>query len=215
MFKISLWILALMLSSVSWASSPAGLDGVTIEAVEAYPKQVKSELLLGAGVYPFNPYYSVFTLDVSYEYRLNRRVIWEIVNASYMLSSGTDLLSQLAVNSGLTPHNLSKPNFSLSSNFEFPVLFGKFVSLDDEIRFFTAGLLLGAGVISASETTFGQNQDSGSTQTTFSPTLNFGFRGHVSVNSSFSCILSIIDQFAITNGSQNYLILHFGGGFSF
>ncbi len=175
-------------------------DGVIIEAVEAYPNQSKSEILLGGGIYPFNPYYNSFIFDLGYDYWVSRWFTWEILSFNYLYSVNNGLTEQLADNFGVNPTTIERPNYTVSSEGILHFSYGKFTFIDQKIRYFKTGLLIGGGILQTTQHTL--------------PTANLGLRFDCHVNDTFSWKIEIRDILSFSSGYQNYLSIHLGGGIS-
>jgi hypothetical protein len=182
-------------------AAPTGtLDGVFIEAVEPYPVQSRNEILLGVGLYPFNAYFNSFSFDLGFEHWLSRNFTWEVVNFKYLYSVDRGLTEELADKYGVNPETIERPSILVSTNTIFNLLYGKFVSIDQKIRYFKAGAIFGGGIIGTSQQAL--------------PALNIGFRFDCHVSESFSWKLEVRDAMAPTNGFRSYVTFHLGGGFS-
>jgi hypothetical protein len=186
----------------AYAATPGNLDGVLIESVEPYPVQSKNEILLGVGLYPFNAYFNSFSFDLAFSHWLSRNFTWEIASLNYLYSVDRGLAEELADKYNVNPEAIERPSYIVSSNMIFNILYGKFVGIDQNIRYFKSGLILGVGAAVTTEKNI--------------PAGNFGFRIDCNVSDSFSWKLEVRDTLAFTPDSPvlNYVTFHLGGAFS-
>lgn len=160
------------------------LEGVVIEALETYAAAKNNELGFQFGLFPFNSYFTGFSLTGFYDYRITKNIAWEILNASYIFSINTDLTSQLAQDYNVSPQTIERLQYLVSTNFLFTHTRGKMLFLDDYIRNFSSSLILGLGLLTTNRTSevhgvIGVAFD-GMVSDTFS--WRFEFRDMVTVN---------------------------------
>lgn len=129
---------------------PRPLDGVYIEAIQAYVNPRSHHLGVDFGVWPLNPYYNGFSVNLDYSYYFNKTFSWEVVNFGYLYSVQTGLTAELAEKTKTNPVKIDMVNFVVSSSFQYTLAYGKFVIFDNHIRYFRSSLLLGP-VLLASE----------------------------------------------------------------
>jgi hypothetical protein len=160
------------------------LEGVTVEALETYAMPKNNSLAFGFGLYPFNAYFTGFGLNFLYDYRLSKTVAWEIINASYVFSIGTDLTSQLAQDYGVNPQSIEKFQYLVSTAFLFTHTRGKLLFLDDYIKTFSSSFILGLGFLNttAKSEVCGQAGISLEAAVSDSFTWRFEFRDLITVN---------------------------------
>jgi hypothetical protein len=175
------------------------IEGVTIEALETYQVPKNNELGFSLGVFPFNSYFTGFALDFFYDYRLNKSVTWEIVNASYVFSIGTNLTTQLAQNYNVNPQSIEKLQYLASTDFLFTHTRGKLLFLDDYIRNFTSQLIVGLGLLNTTTTSevFGA----------------IGMGVEAAVSDTFTWRLEFRDM--ITVNGRNFAYFTLGSGVNF
>ncbi|MBC7385290.1 MAG: hypothetical protein H7301_03885 [Cryobacterium sp.] len=160
------------------------LDGVSLEAVESHPNPKNSAIGIGLGLYPFNGYYNALLINVTYLNRLSRKWQWEVVNFSYAYTFDKDLLTELADRFSVKPDRaIDRTEFLASTNLLRTLSYGKFIVLDDHIRYFQTSLVVGAGILKGSQKSSG--------------TANFGFRVEVFTNDRFSWRLDVRDHMTI------------------
>ena len=174
---------------------PKPLDGVPIEAVEDYPGQHKNQVGLGLGLYPFNAYYLGLIVNANYIQHLKRNLAWEILNVSYAYSIQNSLTTELADRFAVNPIEIKRLDFLVSSNAHFGLLDGKFVLLEENIRYFKTSGILGLGLAKT-------NQDA-------SFTANFGFLVEIFTGDKISWRIDVRDQLAIS-GFTNYITVTIG-----
>ncbi len=177
------------------------MDGVIVEAVERYPNPNRSEIHLGLGLYPFDPYFNAFAFNAGYSYTMSRTFTWEIVNFNYLYTVQKGLREQLADEFGLAPEQIERPKLAISTQAVFTHSYGKFVFLDDKIRYFRSGFMLGAGVFQTSRQSL--------------PTANVGVRLDMYVGPAFSWKVDIRDHVAVTGGFEQFVIFSLLGSLSF
>ena len=127
------------------------MDGVFIEALEAYPRIKANQLSLGLGVYPFDEYYDGLSVNLGYTYYFDNDLAWEVLHGSYFFAFQKSLTSQLAELGRVQPKLIYRLQYILMSNAVYTPLLGKFVFSKKYIRYFRISLLGGVGVLSASE----------------------------------------------------------------
>jgi hypothetical protein len=133
------------------------LEGVPIEAIENLPILSKNQLGVTFGVAPFNPYYTGFMASAFYERTLSNSVVWEVLNLGYVVTSDTNLTTQVAQNYQLAIQPVAKLQYYISSNFLFTHTRGKLLFLGDLFRSFSSAFIVGIGFLSttAANSAFG------------------------------------------------------------
>src|SRR4051794_36845015 len=63
---------------------PRPLDGVVVEALETYRNPKTNQIGLNLGVWPFNAYYTGFSLTGAYTYFFDKTYAWEVAQGSYL-----------------------------------------------------------------------------------------------------------------------------------
>lgn len=179
--------------------TPKPLDGVLVEAVEDYINPKTSSFFIGVGIYPFDAYYNDISVNAGYNYRINQTWSWDIINASYFIPFDRDLESQLADKFGVAPTSIEKLQYIVASNVVFTHTYGKFLFLEDYIRYFRASVFLGAGLVNTTQ----QSEAAG----------NFGARFELFHGDSFAWVIDVRD--ALTIKDEGYVTFTFGSGFSF
>jgi outer membrane beta-barrel protein len=177
------------------------LDGVLIEAVENYPNPKRNELGLQLGLLPFKSYYNGFALTGDYIYYFNKTIAWEVINASYAFTVGTNLTTQLADKYGVAPNQIEQVQFLVSTNIMYVFTHGKTVFLDDLIRYFRASVIGGVGLANTNlQSEFG---------------LNVGLRIDAYINDNFSLKLEFRDMITLTSGIDSFGVFSLGTGINF
>lgn len=165
------------------------LDGVNIEAVETYQNPKKQKIDFGLCVYPLDPYYNGFGIDLGYSHYYNKTFSWQILDVNYIYSVNKGLTSQLAENYNVNPTSIERLTFIVSSNIEYVIAYGKFVLLRDHIRYFRSSLYAGPAYATSNKRgTVG---------------LSVGWRIETFVNDDFSWVLQIKDVYAPSNIDNN------------
>jgi outer membrane beta-barrel protein len=178
------------------------LDGVSIEALETYQNPKGHQLDFGLGVWPLNPYFNGYSVDVGYNHIFNRTYSWEILRASYIYTVDKGLVAELANTYGQDPKNtIERPDFIVSSDFKYEIAYGKFIFANKYIRYFRSQLIAGPAF---AHTNKGQ---------VFGGDLGWGFEAHV--NDNFSWKFEIRDYIASIGSTVNNLMLSFGTGYAF
>src|SRR4051812_43076553 len=107
--KVALLLAPLVWSSIVFGAAPSDLepkygprpvDGVYAEAVQEYTAPKKNQIELDFGIWPLQPYYNGFSIDVSDVYHFTKSTAWEIANISYLYTVDTGLTQELASNHG-------------------------------------------------------------------------------------------------------------------
>jgi len=152
----SIVLAASFASSVSLAAAPSDLepkygprpvDGVYVEAVQEYIAPKKNQVELDFGIWPLQPYYNGFSIDVSDVYHFSKSTAWEIANLSYLYTVDTGLTQELASNHGVTPQSIERMNYIVSSNYLWDLIYGKFLLFENNIRYFRSGFLVGPALM--------------------------------------------------------------------
>jgi outer membrane beta-barrel protein len=128
------------------------IEGVTIEALETYQVPKNNQMGIALGVFPFNSYFTGWALSAFYDYRINKSVTWEIINAAYVFSTATNLTTQLAQTYSVNPQTIEKLQYIASTDFLFTTTRGKLLFRDDFIRNFTYQLIVGLGLLNTTQT---------------------------------------------------------------
>lgn len=177
------------------------LDGVIVEALESYRNPKKSQLGFDLGYWPFNSYYTGFSVNVGYTYFLDKTYAWEVVQASYIYSVEKQLTSELADSYGVNPVKIERAEYALSSNLIYYLSYGKFIFLKEYIRYFRSGLIGGVAMVASNK------------QTEVGPSL--GWRFEVYVNDNFSWKFDLRDYVTITGEVTNNVAFNLGAAYSF
>jgi outer membrane beta-barrel protein len=179
--------------------TPKPLDGVLVEAVEDYINPKTSSFFLGVGIYPFDAYYNDISINAGYNYRINQTWSWDIINAGYFIPFERNLTSQLADKYSVNPVSIEKLQYIITSDVVFTHTYGKFLFLEDYIRYFRASVFFGGGLVNTTQ----QSEAAG----------NFGARFEFFHADSFAWIIDVRD--ALTIKDDGYVTFTFGSGFSF
>jgi outer membrane beta-barrel protein len=178
------------------------LDGVTIEALETYQNPKAHQVDFGLGVWPLNPYFNGFSVDVGYNRVFSRTYSWEVLRASYIYTVDKGLTAELANSYGLDPKaTIQRPDFVLSSDLKYEIAYGKFIFSNKYIRYFRSQLIAGPAF---AHTNKGM---------VFGGDLGWGME--VNVNNAFSWKFEIRDYIASIGSTVNNLILSVGTGYAF
>lgn len=175
------------------------LEGVTIEALESYGQFRSNELGVEFGIFPFNSYFTGFSLTGFYDYHINKTITWEILNASYVFAIGTDLTSQLAQDYNVNPQSIEKLQYLVSTDFLFTFTRGKLLLLGDYIRNFSADLIVGVGLLN----TTAQSEANG----------QMGLAVDGQISDTFSWRLEFRDM--VTISGRNFAYFTLGTGVNF
>ncbi len=179
---------------------PKYLDGVQVHAVETYLNPKNHELGFGLGLYPSDSYYTGFGVNVGYTYYINKNLAVEVPNLTYLFAVDSDLTSQLATTYGVTPEQIERTSLIMTANLILIHTYGKLVFLENYIRYFRSGLIMGLGLITTN------------IQSRFA--VNLGIRFDAYISDSFSWRIELRNQVAVTGGLENNLGIHFGAGLS-
>ncbi len=167
------------------AAAQAGikpLDGVKIEALETYQNPKQRQFDFGLGLWPLDPYYNGFSIDVGYTQIFNKTDAWEVVHADYLYTVDTGLTSQLADQYSVNPQSIRRLSLVLSSNFRYTLAYGKFIFFERSIRYFRSSILAGPAFVMTN-----QGETVG---------LGAGFRLETFVNNLYSWKLEVRDTYA-------------------
>ncbi len=183
---------------------PRPLDGVYIESVEIYSIPKAKSIGFSFGLWPVQPYYNGFSLNVDFTSYLSKNLAWELLNVSYLYNVQTSLTSDLAENYAVNPQEIEKSNFILGSNLRSTIAYGKFVFFGDYIRYFRSSIIFGPAVISTV---------SSASKTRFGLTLGWGFETFL--KDSLSWRFEIKDVYAIGAAYPNNLAFTLGTTYGF
>ncbi len=148
------------------------LDGVKIQAVQTYLNPKSQQMFYGLGIWPLDPYYNGFSVDLTYTRYLNKTYSWDVGSLDYIYAVDSGLTSELADKYHVQPQSIERLNFVLASNLNYTFAYGKTIFLTKYIRYFRSSFLAGpALVISNQESTVG---------------VNLGWRFESFVNNNFS-----------------------------
>jgi hypothetical protein len=179
--------------------TPKPLDGVMIEAVEVYASPKSSSLDIGVGVYPFNSYYTDLSLNFGYTYRFNQNWGWDVLGLSYFVSFQKDLTSQLADKYAVKPESIEKLQYIFATNAVFTHTYGKFLFMEDYIRYFRSSIFAGPAMVNTNELS--------------AVAVNFGARFELFHGEYFSWTFEFRD--ALTIYGTGYVTFTFGSGLNF
>jgi outer membrane beta-barrel protein len=177
------------------------LDGVTIEAVETYRNPKTNQLDFGLGIWPLNPYFNAFSIDLTYNHYFNKALAWEVLHGSYMYSVDSGITSELADNYGVDPKNIERPGYFLSSNLKYTLAYGKFIFLNSNIRYFRSQVMAGPALAITNK-----RQSIGG---------DVGWVFETFVNDFFSWKFELRDTIATTGSTSNNLAISVGTGYAF
>lgn len=180
--------------------SPRTLDGAVVEAVEAYPNPSKSSLGLGLGIYPLSGYYSAFLLNLNYLSRINRNYQWEILNVNYAYTFDKDLTVELADRFNVAPQRIDRLQFLVSSNVLRVLTHGKFIFMDDHIRYFQTSFVGGLGLAK--------------TTAKMDFLVNVGFRAEIFTSEKFSWRFDVRDGI-VAKGFNQFVNFMLSTGYAF
>lgn len=127
---------------------PKPLDGVYVDAIQSYQNPRNHQFGFDFGMWPLNPYYNGFSLDLNYKYYFNKDHAWEVLNFSYLYTVDTGLTTELADVYSKTPIAIERLKFVLSSNYLYTLAYGKFIFFSNNIRYFRSSLILGPALVS-------------------------------------------------------------------
>jgi len=175
------------------------LDGIYVEAVEAYPETKSNEFNLGIGFYPFNAYYQGLSVNGGYTYHFNNTHSWELVNAHYYFTFDKGLTTELA-RLNVNPDVINRLQYIVTTNGVFNLMKGKFVFIKNYIRYFQASALYGFGAVKTKQ------------KTSFAG--NVGMRLGVVIGERFSWGIEVRDTIAVS-GFTNIVTFSLLGGYSF
>lgn len=181
-------------------SEPARLDGVTIDVVENLANPASTELALGAGLFPAEPYHLGFSLDAGATYYFSPVLGWEILRGSYVFSVDKDLTAELARNFGVTPASIERLEFMVSTSLVLVPTYGKSVLFNSILQYFRTGLTLGPGLVKTTQAS--------------RAAVCLGAWFETQITPSFSVRFDLRDSIAL-NGGKHYLSLGVGSGIYF
>jgi hypothetical protein len=165
------------------------LDGVNVEALESYQNPKAQQLDFGLSLFPLDPYYNGFAIDVGYSHYYSKTFFWQILNADYVYTVDKGLSSQLAQNYGVNPQSIERLNYLFTSNLGYVHAYGKFIFAKQYIRYFRSSVLIGPAFVAS-------NQEA-------SIGINLGWRFEVFVNNDFSWQLQLRDIYVPSNIGNN------------
>lgn len=178
------------------------LDGITIEALETYLNPKKHQLDFGLGLWPLNPYFNGFSVDVGYNIVFSRTSTWEVLRGSYVYTVNKGLTSELADNYNVDPKSqIERPDFILSTDYKYTISYGKFILNQTHIRYFRSHLIAGVAYAHTNK-----NQVLG---------IDLGWGVETFVNDDFSWKFELRDYIASIGSSTNNLIISLGTGYAF
>ena len=128
---------------INISAAAATLDGVPVDAVDNYPEAHPTEVDIGLGLLPLNPYYNGVSLGLGLTRHFSRNWAWEILSAHYVFPFQTGLTSELADRYFVNPETIEKLQYDLSSNVSYTIAYGKILLFEDYIRSFRASVFLG------------------------------------------------------------------------
>ena len=176
------------------------LDGVVLEAVETYLEPKSSEVGIGTGWYPLNPYFNGLGITADYTMHFSRTMAWEILNATYIYGFQKGLTAELAESWSVRPEAIEYLSYAFGSNFLFTHSSGKLIFLDDYVRYFRSSVIAGPGMIKTSERNLFAS--------------NLGLRFEVFSSSSFSWRFDIRDTISVPD-FDHFVSFSLTTGFSF
>ena len=206
---IAVWV-AQLISVAARAAAPSDLenkygprpvDGVYVEAVQSYIPPKHNQFGLDFGLWPLNPYYNGFSIDLNYTYHFSKDSAWEIVNLSYVYTVDSSLTQELASNYAVSPKAIERLDSVISSNYNWNILYGKFAFLSNNIRYFRSGLLAGpALIVTSSKANIG---------------ACIGWSIETFVNEKMAWKFQIRDNYAFGNDHPNNLAFLLGTTYGF
>lgn len=177
------------------------LDGVNIEALETYRNPKANSLEVALGVWPLNPYFNGFSVDLGYNWIFNKTYAAE-VRGSYIYTMDKGLTSELADSYGVDPQaTIERPSFLLAADLKYTIAYGKFIFFKDRIRYFRSQLLAGPAFINTNK----QSLIGG----------DIGWAMEAYVNDLFSWRIELRDVIASIGSTTNNLELSVGMGYAF
>lgn len=177
------------------------MDGVVIEALETYRNPKPNSLEVGLGVWPLNPYFNGFSVDLGYNWIFDKTYAVEM-RGSYIYTVDKGLTSELADSYGVDPQaTIERPNFLIAADFKYTLAYGKFIFFKDRIRYFRSQILLGPAFVNTNK------------QSLFGGDVGWAVEAYV--NEIFSWRLEIRDVIASIGSTTNNLELSVGMGYAF
>lgn len=177
------------------------LDGVNIEALETYRNPKANSLDVGLGVWPLNPYFNAFSVDIGYNWIFDKTYAAQ-VRGSYLYTVDKGLTSELADSYNVDPQStIERPNFIVSADFKYTIAYGKFIFFKDRIRYFRSQIFAGPAFVSSNK------------QALFGGDVGWSMEAYV--NELFSWRLEIRDVVASIGSTTNNLELSVGMGYAF
>lgn len=180
---------------------PRPLDGVYVEALQSYSNPRHHHLGFNFGMWPIQPYYNGFSLNLAYTYYFNKDSAWEVMNFSYLYTVDTGLTAELAEVYRVDPKSIQRVNYVISSNYLMTLAYGKFIFFENNIRYFRSSLILGPALVGTNE---GSN---------IGVTLGWGFETFV--NDRVSWKFDVRDSYAIDSRHPNNLAISVGTSYGF
>ncbi len=163
------------------------MDGVPIEAIEIYPNLDNQEYTFGITMFPFNPYYNGLGCSSSFSYYFSKTWAWEILSGSYIFSVDKNLVSELADKYSVSPKDIEKLRYVITSNFRYVHSFGKTIFLEQYIQSYKSTFLFGVGNVT---TSFHSKI-----------ALHFGIHFDFYISEKYSWKIEISDLMTIPDGS--------------
>lgn len=176
------------------------LDGDKIQAVETYENPKTQQIFFGLGLWPLDPYYNGFSVNLTYTRYLNKTYSWDVASLDYIYTVDSGLTSQLADSYQVQPQSIERLNFVLTSDMNYTFAYGKTIFLKKYIRYFRSSLLAGPGLVIT-------NQES-------AVGMDVGWRIETFVNDNFSWRVEA--RYLYTFGAvRNNLAFIFGTAYAY
>ena len=177
------------------------MDGVFVEALQSYSNPRSQHIGFDFGVWPIQPYYNGFSLDLNYSYYFDKNRGWEVINFAYLYTVDTGLTTELADTYHVDPKTIERASYILSSNYLITLAYGKFIFFGENIRYFRSTLILGPALVAT-------NQGS-----SIGACVGWGIETFV--NDRMSWKLNIRDDYAFKSSHPNNLAFTVGSSYGF
>lgn len=174
------------------------LDASPVRSVERVVFPGAHEVGLGAGIYPFDPFFFGFTASADYTYWFSGDWAWEILHGTYVFSVDKNLTIDLADNYQVNPQEIIRLQYLADTNLQYAFAYGKSIFGGTVIRYFRASALGGFGVLRVSDLT--------------RPAAAMGVKIDLYVTRTVSMRVEVRNSTALSGGFSSYPRFELGVG---
>lgn len=180
---------------------PRPMDGVYIDALQSFSNPRTKNFGFSFGIWPIQPYFNGFSLGTNYSHYFSKSNAWEVINLSYLYSVQTGLTAELADRYSVNPKVIQKADLILTSNWKVNIAYGKFLFMENIIRYFRSSFILGTGLATSN---FGSNL-----------VLCLGWQFETFINDKASWTFDIRENYAFSSDHPHNLAFLFGTSYGF